>query len=63
MKIKTALLLRSGPVPFWRGSVKCLAELERMYRKAAEYAIIRIENEGENIHRSGGNPGPLGQGR
>ena len=62
MKIESTVLRRIGSVPFWRGSVKCLPELERMYRKAAEYAIIRIENEGENIHRSGGNPSPFGQG-
>lgn len=34
MKIETPILRRLGPVPFWRGSEKCLEELERIYRKA-----------------------------
>ena len=34
MKIETPVLKRLGPIPFWRGSVKCLDELERIYRKA-----------------------------
>jgi hypothetical protein len=38
VKIETPILKRLGPVPFWRGSVKCLDELERCYRKAMEAA-------------------------
>ena len=38
MKIETPILKRLGPVPFWRGSTKCLDELERCYRKAIEAA-------------------------
>ena len=38
MKIETPILKRLGPVPFWRGSTKCLDELERCYRKAMEAA-------------------------
>ncbi len=34
MKIETPILKRLGPVPFWRGTGKCLAELERIYKKA-----------------------------
>jgi len=35
MKIETPILRRLGPVPFWRGSTKCLDELQRIYRRAA----------------------------
>jgi len=38
MKIETPVLKRLGPVPFWRGQVKCLDELERIYRKATAAA-------------------------
>jgi len=38
MKIETPVLKRLGPIPFWRGTVKCLNELERIYRKAREAA-------------------------
>jgi len=45
MKIETPILKRLGPVPFWRGEVKCLDALETMYKKAKEavrkYGIIR----------------------
>ncbi len=39
MKIENPVLRRLGPVPFWRGSVKCLDELQRLYKKAAEAAV------------------------
>lgn len=42
MKIETPVLKRLGPIPFWRGTVKCLAELERIYRKAASAASVRL---------------------
>ena len=42
MKIETPILKRLGPVPFWRGSTKCLAELERIYRRAMSAAAERI---------------------
>ena len=38
MKIESPVLKRLGPVPFWRGSSKCLDELQRMYRRAVESA-------------------------
>lgn len=34
MKTDIPILKRLGPVPFWRGQVKCLDELARIYRKA-----------------------------
>ena len=42
MKIETPMLRRLGPVPFWRGSTKCLDELERIYRRARAAASARI---------------------
>lgn len=42
MKIETPMLKRLGPVPFWRGSGKCLDELERVYRKAIAAAKARL---------------------
>jgi len=44
MKIESPVLRRLGPVPFWRGSVRCLDELQRIYKKAAESAAQRLEN-------------------
>ena len=38
MKIETPILKWLGPVPFWRGQVKCLDELQRIYTKAIEAA-------------------------
>lgn len=38
MKIESPVLKRLGPVPFWRGGVKCLDELQRIYRQAAAAA-------------------------
>jgi hypothetical protein len=42
MKIETPILRRLGPVPFWRGTNKCLVELERIYKKAIEAAKARV---------------------
>ena len=42
MKIETPVLRRLGPVPFWRGEMKCLYELERIYRRARTAASERI---------------------
>ena len=42
MKIESAVLRRLGPVPFWRGTSKCLDELQRIYRKAAAAASERL---------------------
>jgi hypothetical protein len=44
MKIETPVLKRLGPVPFWRGSSKCLDKLERCYRKAMEAAAKSRES-------------------
>ena len=42
MKVETPILKRLGPVPFWRGTGKCLAELERIYTKAIAAAQTRL---------------------
>lgn len=42
MKIESAVLRRLGPVPFWRGTSKCLDELQRLYRRAGEAAAARL---------------------
>ena len=42
MKIETPMLRRLGPVPFWRGSSRCLDELERIYRRARAAAAAQI---------------------
>ena len=42
MKIESPVLRRLGPVPFWRGTSKCLDELQRIYRKAAESAASKL---------------------
>ena len=41
MKIETPILKRLGPVPFWRGTGRCLDELERIYKKAITAARNR----------------------
>ena len=38
MADEVKILQRLGPIPFWRGSEKCLKELTRIYRRAAECA-------------------------
>jgi hypothetical protein len=45
MKIESDVLKRLGPVPFWRGTGKCLNELEKIYRKASTFARERLESE------------------
>ena len=42
MKIESPVLKRLGPVPFWRGTVKCLDELQRIYKRAAAAAAAKI---------------------
>ena len=42
MKIESPVLRRLGPVPFWRGTVKCLDELQRIYKKAFEAAAAKL---------------------
>ena len=42
MKIKTPILRRLGPVPFWRGEKRCLDALERIYSRAAEKASAAL---------------------
>ena len=42
MKIESPVLRRLGPVPFWRGTGKCLDELQRIYKKATEAAAARL---------------------
>ena len=42
MKIETPILRRLGPVPFWRGTTKCLDELERIYRRAHDFAAEKL---------------------
>ena len=41
MKREIAILRRLGPIPFWRGSVRCLAELGKIYERAG--AVARSE--------------------
>lgn len=45
MKIETPILKRLGPVPFWRGTVRCLDELQRIYNRAAEAARKELATE------------------
>ena len=45
MKIETPILRRLGSIPFWRGSVKCLDELERVYRRAAAAAEAKLRGD------------------
>lgn len=46
MKIETPILKRLGPVPFWRGSEKCLDELQRIYTRAIEQAKKEVGRAG-----------------
>ena len=46
MKIETPILRRLGPVPFWRGTSRCLDDLEKIYRKAIEAARTRLNLPG-----------------
>lgn len=42
MKIESPVLRRLGPVPYWRGTGKCLDELQKIYKKAMEAAADRL---------------------
>ncbi len=42
MKIDSPVLKRLGPIPFWRGNVKCLSELNRIYKQAKVFAEQRL---------------------
>ncbi|GEM_PF-1025580 len=42
MKSETPILKRLGPVPFWRGTAKCLDTLEEIYRRAREKASAAL---------------------
>ena len=44
MKKVPPILKRLGPVPFWRGSNKCLDELVRIYERAAKASERVIKN-------------------
>ena len=43
MKIESRVLKRLGPVPRWRGEMKCLDALEAIYRKAGDKARKAVE--------------------
>ena len=45
MKIESPVLRRLGPVPFWRGTKKCLPELDVVYRRAREAAMRALGAE------------------
>ena len=45
MKIESPVLKRLGPVPFWRGTVRILDELQRIYTKAAAAAAAVRKGE------------------
>ncbi len=47
MKIESPVLRRLGPVPFWRGTKKCLTELDLVYRRATEAASRALAEEPE----------------
>ena len=47
MKIESPVLRRLGPVPFWRGTKKCLPELDLVYRRATEAASRALAEEPE----------------
>ena len=49
MKIESPVLRRLGPVPFWRGTKKCLPELDAVYRRARESAESALAS-GEARH-------------
>lgn len=45
MKIESPVLLRLGPVPFWRGTKKCLPELDLVYRRARTAAARLLSSD------------------
>lgn len=42
MKVTSPVLKRIGPVPFWRGEKKCLAELQSIVDKARDSAQLKL---------------------
>ena len=51
MKIESPVLRRLGPVPFWRGTKKCLPELDVVYRRAREAAVRAFAAESAAVRR------------
>lgn len=45
MKIDSPVLKRLGPVPFWRGTKKCIPELDLVYRRARQAAEKALSSE------------------
>lgn len=45
MAIKTPILKRLGPIPFWRGEKKCLDEFEKIYQKAISAATSTLNKK------------------
>lgn len=56
MKIETPILLRMGPVPGYRGTVKCVDALERMYARARDAARRSAGGEGQKGASGGRQP-------
>ncbi|MBO7721037.1 MAG: hypothetical protein J6T01_01375 [Kiritimatiellae bacterium] len=54
MKIESAVLRRLGPVPFWRGTEKCLDGLQRIYTRAAEAAAAALAGRPARAEPRGG---------
>lgn len=42
MKNDVPILIRLGPVPFWRGREKCLSTLEEIYHRARDRATASL---------------------
>jgi len=42
MKVDSPVLKRLGPIPFWRGTGKCLEELDKIYRRAVTASRERL---------------------
>lgn len=60
MKIESPVLLRLGPVPFWRGTKKCLPELDLVYRRARTAAGRMLEGGCVEVkNREGFSPGKV----
>lgn len=48
-----SLLNRLGPVPFWRGSSRCVAELAKIYQKAKPFAVQALNGESIDLRPDG----------
>ena len=59
MKIESPVLRRLGPVPFWRGTKKCLPELDVVYRRAREAAVRALGAESVPVRSRRGNASGL----